>query len=205
MCFFCDGGTTDEYHRKVSDDIDDPGWHLIGVEARPMWGYTIGLLERFGHPELVAVDECCWDHLAAGLNVIGDRVRAGQRFLPGDDIFDVDGTCKARVGAVHPDEWTTDRFAAWLDYYGTRPWRPPPPSAVQLLWVRRSGLWQDDVANRRWPADDLSFRQATVRWCGRALAGRSGAVPITRPGGAARRGPTPDGAPQGYEPHPVTV
>lgn len=158
MCFFCDGGTPDEYARIVASDIDTYGRHVVAVESsdlRPGWLYTIGLSERFGHPELVVTAPCCIPCAHATLGGIANQVARGARYSVGDEAVSDDGPGRARFGAVHPRQWKTNLFAAWLEYYEDKPWAPTPRAALQVITQDRRGRWQDDVARRRWRFERL--------------------------------------------------
>ena len=51
--------TFDEMHEEMSVQIGAGRWTVEGVEAGPRtpnWVYTVGLIENFDHPELVATD-----------------------------------------------------------------------------------------------------------------------------------------------------
>jgi hypothetical protein len=152
MCFICDGGTEAELHDLIRHHIDDTGWFLMAVDPgnqRGLWMYTIGLTERFGHPELVVTDACCQQCVAPMLNGIGVQVRTGRVFGVGAEAASADGPGRARFGAVHPRQWQTDRFNQWHAYYSGQP-DAPEPIALQVISMGRSGRWQDHPANRRW-------------------------------------------------------
>ena len=73
----------DEIVRK---DVDRYGWHvakIAGDDDVPPWAHTIGLCERFDHPELV-VFGLDLDAMHELLNALGERIKAGQRFAPGE-------------------------------------------------------------------------------------------------------------------------
>jgi hypothetical protein len=56
MCGLCDGASEDELHLELARIIDTYGWAIQGVEGTEScdsWAYTIGLVERYGQPELV--------------------------------------------------------------------------------------------------------------------------------------------------------
>jgi Domain of unknown function (DUF4262) len=151
MCFICDGGTHEELLQRVERGIDEVGWFLYGVEAgreRGLWVHTIGLTERFAHPELIVTDGCCDDCAAGMLRQLATQVRDGRAFAVGDEVVSASGTGRARFGPVHPRQWQTDRFALWRQYYSTRPWAPEP-IALQVITLQ-SGRWQDDPTNPRW-------------------------------------------------------
>ncbi len=64
------------------------GWALqaVGGEGvRADWIYTVGLSSGFAHPELVMVGGYV-DEVAPALNELGQLVRRGERFEPGDQV-----------------------------------------------------------------------------------------------------------------------
>lgn len=57
MCLICDGFSEDDVIRGLDLTIRTYGWALTQVDGgRTAWGYTIGLLESYGHPELIVMD-----------------------------------------------------------------------------------------------------------------------------------------------------
>jgi hypothetical protein len=112
------------------------GWKGMYVygRSRPNWGYTIGLVERRDHPELVVVG---LDQEVAGfvLGELATAVGAGQRFgATGIDEYELRGV-PLRFAHVHHDHWTTDRFAMWVNYYESLGDSSRPlPWALQVLW-----------------------------------------------------------------------
>lgn len=51
-------GEIDDFKAAARSAIEEHGWHVVLVAAdedRPAYGLTLGLTERFGHPELCAV------------------------------------------------------------------------------------------------------------------------------------------------------
>jgi hypothetical protein len=56
MCMMCDGATRDEALRSLHQKIDRRGFTVMSVGSsydHRGWAYTIGLVDRLGHPELV--------------------------------------------------------------------------------------------------------------------------------------------------------
>ncbi|MPZ68672.1 MAG: DUF4262 domain-containing protein [Actinobacteria bacterium] len=94
--------------------------------ASRSWCYSVGLAERFEHPELVVVGLEAED--AGGLlNAIGDLVRDGERLQPGELVFDDDGF-HFHLSKVHPAHFSRGVFAVWVDYYralGRKPLQAP--------------------------------------------------------------------------------
>ncbi len=67
---------------RVRADIAHFGWHLVLIPPTPDsmgWVHTIGLGERFAHPELIIFGND-FSVLAPLLNALGERLRAGNRF-----------------------------------------------------------------------------------------------------------------------------
>jgi hypothetical protein len=77
---------TDEVDDRVRADIRHHGWHVVLVPPErdsPGWGHTIGLWERYRHPELLVFGSEP-RQLGALLNALGERVRGGRRFAAGE-------------------------------------------------------------------------------------------------------------------------
>jgi hypothetical protein len=87
------------------------------------------------------------------LNGVGGQIAKGMHYAPGIEAVADDGLGRARFGPVHARHWQTDLFASWLLYYAGRPWAPPP-EALQVITLGRSGRWQDDSV-KRWRRDRL--------------------------------------------------
>lgn len=150
MCYLCDGGTVDELLDQVAANIERVGWHVSGVSEGPRlgWAFTIGLSERFDHPELAMTGACCFACAGAWLHELGERVAAGERFVPGSEVVVPSGAA-VRFGPVHERQWQSDRFNLWKEYYA-RAGAAPVRAALQVILRDRDGTWQDDHANRRW-------------------------------------------------------
>ena len=159
MCFICDGGTEEEFDDLVESCIDgEPGWFVMGVyddDGPPGWAYSIGLQERFDHPELVLTGRACFHCAGTMINEIGARVAAGEKFVVGDHIWLGEGGGEVRFGPVHDNHWLTDRFNAWKAFYRSRRASAPPRRALQMIWTNDVGRWQDDPVHRRWSRERL--------------------------------------------------
>jgi hypothetical protein len=76
---------------QMRDDIATYGWHVIKVyedEEGPGFAFTIGLFQRFGHPELI-VFGLPLDTMHLMLNGAGEAVRAGQPFAAGQNYDNI--------------------------------------------------------------------------------------------------------------------
>ena len=122
-------------------DIARHGWHVVLVPPEPDapgWAHSIGLWERYGHPELLVFGSEP-RQLAALVNALGERVRHGRRFEAGTSEAGVLAELPFAFRAV-AGRWThvflgnaawhyrSERFGAlqgfWPDRAGRFPWDP---------------------------------------------------------------------------------
>ncbi len=71
--------------RNIVRDIKEYGWHVvrvIGEEASPAFAYSVGLYQRFGHPEAL-IFGLDLDVMHEIINVVGDTVSEGISFISG--------------------------------------------------------------------------------------------------------------------------
>jgi hypothetical protein len=146
---------------RVRGDIARHGWHvaLVPPEAgTPGWALTIGLLERFDHPELVVFGPDL-SVLGPLLNHLGGRVRDGERLG--------DGELRHQVLATHP---VVFRAVApkWIDVFlGNAAWhyRRRDFPALQVFWPDPAGRFPwDPAADPIWLQEQpLLFVEATHR------------------------------------------
>jgi hypothetical protein len=132
MCDICDGMTYEESLRRLDGVVASHGWAIQGVEADrhgPPWAYTIGLIEHFGHPELVVTD-CTWPVAVELLNDVGDRVAAGARLAVGDTVRGDAG--RVELAPVHPGHLQHGLCASWTSYYE---WRGDDVGPLEVLHV----------------------------------------------------------------------
>jgi Domain of unknown function (DUF4262) len=115
MCLRCDGYSEEEVWRATDLAIRTFGWSLVLVEDESPWLYTIGLLESFGHPELVVVDI----KLERGELLI----RSVAQMV--EDTGGVDWRELKRRGiglvTVHDDHLRSDLFGSWINFYDKVP------------------------------------------------------------------------------------
>jgi hypothetical protein len=130
----------DEVDAKVQADIARHGWHIVILRPEadaPGWAHTIGLWERFAHPELIVFGSEP-RRLGALVNALGERVRGGVRFEPGETDGVLEGLPFA-FRAVAP-RWTNVFLgnAAWH-------YRSEGFSALQGFWPDRRGRFPWDA------------------------------------------------------------
>ena len=132
----------DEIERRVQEDIERFGWHVAlvpGEGETPGWAWTLGLFERFEHPEL-AIFGMPLEDMHRVLNLLGLRVKRGLRLGDG-----------ARVAGIFQGYALALRQvdARWVDpFFGNVAWhyeRADVP-LLQVLWPDPQGRfpWEDD-------------------------------------------------------------
>jgi hypothetical protein len=132
----------DEIELRVRADIERHGWHVVIVppeDDAPGWAHSIGLAERFAHPELLVFGSEP-RQLGALVNALGERVRRGRRFAAGDTAEDVLAGLPFAFRAVAP---------RWLPVFlGNAAWhyRREDFPVLQGIWPDRHGRfpWQAD-------------------------------------------------------------
>jgi hypothetical protein len=135
--------------KKIDQDflrnIDEHGWQVMSVvplkgEEGHGWSYSSGLFYHFKHPEIVVFNEPV-DLRLSMINTIGDRVKAGEVFVPGRGYADIIESFDVQLRPMHPSHyWGWLNFACWFydndensfpvlqcfypDLQGKFPWEP---------------------------------------------------------------------------------
>ncbi|SRR6266700_4769535 len=125
--------------KAISQKVDEYGWAVVHVGAsgdEPNYAYSVGLFEKFGHPEVI-VFGLHPDVLQDMINRIGDEVKQGKSFAASTVSSDLlEGyPCAFRpvaAGAVRA------YMGAGLRYYA----RDFP--AVHCVWPDRQGRFPWD-------------------------------------------------------------
>lgn len=143
----CGCAPLEERYAATTRAIDDPGWMVIGVDGgdhrHVPWAYTIGLIERFDHPELVITGlDAVTAHSV--LNAFGFEVKAGRRFDGLGELIEGVIHAPVRVMTVHRSHWAGDRFNQWHGYYEWVGGRSPDPRALQVIWPAVDGAFPTD-------------------------------------------------------------
>jgi Domain of unknown function (DUF4262) len=133
---------------QMRADIATYGWHVIKVyedDEGPAFAFTIGLFQRFGHPELI-VFGLPPDTMHLMLNGAGENVRAGRPYAAGlnyDDILEGYSCTFRPVPRRHYEAYLGsarwyyegDDFPVlqliWPDREHRYPWAAPPDA-----WIR---------------------------------------------------------------------
>jgi len=141
MCYLCDGGTYDELLFDQYGKILKYGFTTVMIESPPLWAYTIGLVESFGHPELTVagLPSCCSYSI---IDPLTERIRDGERFDTLSPPLTLEwGT--VRFADVHAAQWEKGRFNGWLNYYGALDHELPDPDVLQVVWADTAGRFPD--------------------------------------------------------------
>lgn len=140
----------DAIARKVRADIERVGWHVVLIppdERTAGWAHTVGLLERFDHPELLVFGGDL-ERIGPLLNAVAARVREGARLEAGSLLEGIVQGLPLAVRAVAP---------RWVEpFLGNAAWHAERPDlpALQILWPDPAGrfpwdpgfdpAWRDD-------------------------------------------------------------
>jgi hypothetical protein len=152
---------SDQYEEKLTHDVREFGWHVIGIaddDEGPGFVYSIGLMENFGHPEIVMFG-LPTETQHAIINTIGDLIGGGNTFADldeSDEVLDGLNVFFRRVEKKHYAEYfgyalwfyQGDNFEVlqcfWPDAEQRYPWHPD----AEQGFVGRQPLLND---MRAWP------------------------------------------------------
>jgi hypothetical protein len=140
----------DDVDARVRADIARHGWHVVLIppeQGSPGWAHSIGLFERYAHPELLVFGSEP-RQLGALVNALGERVRGGRRFAAETRETGVLEGLPFAFGAVAP-RWTNVFLgnAAWHYRSETFP-------ALQGFWPDRAGRFPFEDGCTREVADE---------------------------------------------------
>lgn len=127
--------------RKLLDDIETVGWHMVGVpedEEGPGFVYSVGLFHSFRRPEVVVVGMNL-DLMFWMVHEIGTWVRDGQTVEAGDTrdgLLEGFGCAFRSVGA----RWCRDYFGCAMWFY-----RSADFPVLQCVWPDKRGKWPWDA------------------------------------------------------------
>ena len=124
MCLQCDGYSYEQTMLALDLTIRTYGWQLTQVTAEMPWSYTIGLLESYGHPELMIYGVELDTQNTVIRKIVDPIVQTGS----------VDHAFLERQGVtlveVHPNHLAGDWFGTWSNFYERT---PPPGSFLQIV------------------------------------------------------------------------
>jgi hypothetical protein len=144
--------TVDETPNEIRRVIEEYGWWvgLIAADGEgPAFAYTIGLYEKFGHPEII-VFGLPHESMHGILNRCGNMIRDGKRFDIEEPVSGVLEDYEVRFRAVTSEE----SYANYLGY-GCRHYGGHTFPVFQLLWPDKEHRFPGDAG----AADFLLERQ----------------------------------------------
>ena len=117
MCRRCEGYSWEQIEREEDLIIRTHGWMLSSVhnEDGTAWSYTVGLIESWGHPELIAID-FPFERQQALIHYLSAQVEKTSSI----DLLDVISHDHQLV-SVHRDNLATELIATWLNRYDRVP------------------------------------------------------------------------------------
>lgn len=144
--------------RRILDDvrrrIDEFGWAVQTVGAccsvpgctgggpdEKEFGYTVGLTRYGGHLELIITGVAQME-TGRPLNLLGERVRSGERFAHGDVVHGIAADRPVRLVAVDPR--ASIEYLIHANALYRCPGRPPVP-ALQVAWPDCGGRYPWDA------------------------------------------------------------
>jgi len=84
----------DDSDRKLLADVEQHGWHLVGIDDDPdgpAYVFSVGIFHTLGHPEICIFGLSNTGTMAQIINGIGDVMKSGEAFEDwheSDDILD---------------------------------------------------------------------------------------------------------------------
>lgn len=136
MCVMCDGSSLTDVMEMYRRFIDDCGFAIVAVDDQPSWTYTIGLLEKYDHPELV-VTGLPYSTASQMIWFVVNKIKVGQRFDETSELVDPRGM-PLLFGKVAEGQWAHGRFNMCLEYAH---WAGHAPDlrALQVVWANEDG------------------------------------------------------------------
>lgn len=136
----------DPRQKKCVQDIEEFGCHIIQVsgEDHPNWSYSIGLHERFRHPEVIV---CGLKQDVAGyvINEVKSWVANGAVLEIGKEYLGLLEGVNCQFGEVQR-EWIWHLMGWDVWFYDRRPF-----SAIQCIYPDHNGKWPwDEGFKREW-------------------------------------------------------
>jgi len=130
----------DDGEKKCLDDIEKYGCHILHILAEgdlPPFSYSVGIEKSAGQPEVIIVG--LRNELAHSMiNEYCERVRAGERFQPGQRVSGFLEGFDCEVRQVDPRPYR--EYVGWdLWLYKGESFR-----LVQLVYPSTSGYWPWD-------------------------------------------------------------
>jgi hypothetical protein len=155
----------DRTENKIVNEVNVHGWSVIVIEATeylPSFAYTIGLWEKFGHPEIIAFGLTV-KTLHEVLNIAGENIKNGKKYNINTHYPDFFSLGDSQLVLVD--------FRYIADYFNYAVWfnKGIEFHALQIVWTDRNNKypWQvgfeEEFVYRQPLLDrnaDFKFREA---------------------------------------------
>ncbi len=135
-----------ESDRKVLEDIEHHGWHVVIVredDMGPGFAFSIGLYHSFGHPEIIMLG-LPGKTMHALINLMGEEVRDGK-------VYEGGGRYAGLIEGFDCFMLRMDR-SLYHEYLGYALWfyKDREFPVLQCVWPDRSGNfpWNEDYAGK---------------------------------------------------------
>lgn len=150
MCDMCQGASDDELLFGIYGRIRNFGWgieYVQGGGVSDSWGYTIGLTEGIGHPEL-ALAGFDTQTTALLINSIGWAISQGHVPAPGE-LFVCNGN-EFLLVEVHSAHYERGTFGMWNFYYDHLDEAPEEHRVFEVVPEGRSSRFTAEPAMGDW-------------------------------------------------------
>ena len=135
----------DESDRKLLEDVNRVGWHIVGIDAdaaegTPDYAFTVGLYHSLDHPE-IAIYGLPHETAMQLLNIMGVAIQSGARFSHGGTTDDVAEGVTLSFINFDPKNYQSELgYARWF-------YRGNDFPALQCVWPDKSGRfpWDEDL------------------------------------------------------------
>ena len=122
--------------QQIQDDIERYGWHVVLVRGDSQtYGYTIGIHQTFGKPELF-ITGLALENIHAYCNEYGSDIKAGIEYKPGNTVTKWFQNLLAKMAFIDVhDGWKPFFLGKLVNYVGniTVP-------VLQAVWSDENGL-----------------------------------------------------------------
>jgi hypothetical protein len=127
----------DDHDRNVLGDIARDGWSVIGIEDSeegPQYAFSVGMGYTLGTPE-IAILGLPFPTAGRLVNDIGDLLRGGKAFAPGERSDDVLSGFLVEFVSINP------RY--YREYFGYARWlhRGDDFRMLQCVWPDKAGVF----------------------------------------------------------------
>ncbi len=142
-----DPGHPDNSHpadQKFLSNIGAHGWVVTKVfqsagEAGPEFAYSAGLFHSYRHPEII-IFGLGLDIMHKLINNIGDSVKTGTRFEPGNEYQDIFARCGCQFRPVDTSHYKS--YLGWAIWF----YNGEPFPVLQCFWPDQEGHYPWDPA-----------------------------------------------------------